>query len=868
AEAVLDVLELAGIETSLELRIGFPGEEQADLDQTLAFLSALRSRVSTIASLETVTIAPDSMLERRPYHFGVVLPAKRHVDHWRHEPGNDLLERERRLAWTARQLCRLDFEGCEHHVRPSITGRDPSQTGCELLLTTMPPSGVDSPPIGLAYLAEYLQQHGVPTLVYDFNAHLFNLFPISQHLLWHVENKNYWSNEQTFGALRWRLSKHLDRFVDDVLALRPTVIGFSVCDPKERCTIEAIRRLRQRNKDLLIVLGGPACFTSAYRQIFVDQLGPMVDAYCVHGEGEEILLEVLQRVRNGKDLRDLPGLLVYDEHRNPHLTPRQHLRELDRLPFPTYRDFDHSLYQSRELLLEWSRGCISRCKFCKGVQICGRFRPRSPERKLAELLHHHHRYGTTAFTVVDLVLNGDMANLEATAEAILASGLKLSWRAEALPLPGMSDDLLAKLRASGLTDLQLGIESGSDHVLKMMNKYFLFDTATAEDLLRRVHAAGIRTALFWQVGYPGEGEKEFHESYEFLRRNAAFIDELKSINETHVITETPLHQQAARFGLTLPERDYHYLWSMPGNDHEVRTRRTKALLRLCREQGIFVRETNLSEGKHYRQTPPTPDRRGFGQILHRIGRLQSFNDVLGEHADSDEPGGGPDFPMLRRRLAALGNATLSGPARNEKHRAAPAALHAKQRLRAARARTEVETGPAMLEMDLTTRCNFDCSGCWSAADRKVQGVRELPLPSVLTALRTAADLGVETVQLSGGGEPFLYPGLFEVIAESKRLSLHCRLVTNLSLFDPTSLQQLIDLRVDQVTVSLWAADHASFRTTHPRSPLSLHDRVRENLRTLLHLRKEKNSAFPLVKLYVVVTAAIHDRLVDLFEFGR
>jgi len=125
-----------------------------------------------------------------------------------------------------------------------------------------------------------------------------------------------------------------------------------------------------------------------------------------------------------------------------------------------------------------------------------------------------------------------------------------------------------------MLELQWGLECGSDVVLKKMNKSRFFSVEEAGRVIRDCHDAGIRTSLFILVGFPGETAEEFVKTLDFIRDNHAWIDQVKSINSVHIITDTVIHKRPELFGVKLPERDYHYLWEGEGgNTTEERNRR-------------------------------------------------------------------------------------------------------------------------------------------------------------------------------------------------------------------------------------------------------------------------------------------------------
>jgi len=101
------------------------------------------------------------------------------------------------------------------------------------------------------------------------------------------------------------------------------------------------------------------------------------------------------------------------------------------------------------------------------------------------------------------------------------------------------------------------------------------------------------------VGLPGESEKEFQKTINFVKRNSPYIDTIKSINTLHLIAGTQIYEEPESFNLApLPKDNWHYLWeTKDGNTYGVRKKRVEELLALASSSGIKVQETNIKEGK-------------------------------------------------------------------------------------------------------------------------------------------------------------------------------------------------------------------------------------------------------------------------------
>lgn len=164
----------------------------------------------------------------------------------------------------------------------------------------------------------------------------------------------------------------------------PAVVGISVYVWNWQFSLALARELKRLHPDVFIVLGGP--------QVPEDS-GPLletgvVDA-TVHGEGELAFADVLDALRTGRPVHEVPGVTARDAtgiHRGP---TRQRIEDLDALPSPFLGgDFDHLIGNGRQLIGLWetNRGCPFRCTFCYwGSAINQRVRMFGWERLCGEL---------------------------------------------------------------------------------------------------------------------------------------------------------------------------------------------------------------------------------------------------------------------------------------------------------------------------------------------------------------------------------------------------------------------------------------------------------------------------------------------------
>lgn len=419
-----------------------------------------------------------------------------------------------------------------------------------IILTMCHPWDPSMPPLALAYLASYLRSKGYKPLVYDFNAKLFNFVPDEKKKYWDVRATNMIPVPVLQKVLKEEFYRQITEFIE-ILSNRPEkIIGFSINYLNISNTAEIARGIKEKTPDKLIIFGGPGCFWKEERELVSPDL---VDIFVI-GEGEKPLYEIVNRYYQNKEFKDIKGTIVMKNEKSSDDTRPDVILNLDEVPYPTFQEFDLSDYPGdsrRTLPLIISRGCISKCSFCVDYLMCHPFRMRSPEHVIQELEYHIQFNKTNNFAFNDLLCNGDLKKLERLCDLIIERKLKIRWGSYAMARGDMTLELLKKMREAGCVVICYGLESGSDNVLKAMNK--LYTASDAEKVLRLTQNAGIRAKINLIIGHPKEGKKEFKETLAFLKRNKSYIDSVIYISPLFFPPKSKLGITPSSFGIYFPK---------------------------------------------------------------------------------------------------------------------------------------------------------------------------------------------------------------------------------------------------------------------------------------------------------------------------
>jgi len=235
------------------------------------------------------------------------------------------------------------------------------------------------------------------------------------------------------------------------------------------------------------------------------------------GEGEPGLLEVLSHWSSGGALEVVAGLALLRDG-SVHRTPKRAvLRELDDLPLPAWDLVDLEPYRRIwmrsqgffSLNMATTRGCPFKCNWCAKPIYGNRYNSRSPEHVVRELeLLQAHAPDHIWFA--DDIFGLKPGWVQRFRDLLNERGLRLRYKIQSRVDLLLESDTIDALVASGLEEVWVGAESGSQRILDAMDKgTTVQQIAEATRLLRN---KGVRVCFFLQFGYLGETEADVEQT--------------------------------------------------------------------------------------------------------------------------------------------------------------------------------------------------------------------------------------------------------------------------------------------------------------------------------------------------------------------
>ncbi|MEP7200108.1 MAG: radical SAM protein, partial [Chloroflexota bacterium] len=203
-----------------------------------------------------------------------------------------------------------------------------------------------------------------------------------------------------------------------------------------------------------------------------------------------------------------------------------------------------------------SYGCPFACNFCAVVGMVNkRWLPQSPARMERVLRFQKEQYGADAIQFHDMDFFVNEARTAEFAERITPLGMAWWALGRVDELMRYSDATWQKMKASGLKMVFCGAESGSDEVLKRMNKGGKATVNATLELAKRMQSYGIVPEYSFVMGNPPDPVADIRLTTEFIRKVKMVnpVTEIIMYIYTPVPQEGTLYEEAKALGFKFPD---------------------------------------------------------------------------------------------------------------------------------------------------------------------------------------------------------------------------------------------------------------------------------------------------------------------------
>ncbi|MFQ4136108.1 magnesium-protoporphyrin IX monomethyl ester anaerobic oxidative cyclase [Nodosilinea sp. PGN35] len=318
----------------------------------------------------------------------------------------------------------------------------------------------------------------------------------------------------------------MTHYIDDeplaamIAEYQPNVVMATAITPMIYKSQTTLRIAKAVCPEAVTIMGGVHP-TFMYREVLGE--APWVD-YIIRGEGEEISVNLLRAIAEGRDRRDresILGLAYRDDNGQVVATPAHPpIRDLNTLsPDWTLLDWNTYIYTPlnvRVAVPNFARGCPFRCRFCCQWKFWRKYRARKPKLFVDEIERLVREHNVGFFILADEEPTISKARFVALCEELVERNLPVHWGINTRVTDILRDEAeLPLYRKAGLVHVSLGTEAAAQLNLNVFRKETtIADNKRAVKLLRD---NGILAEVQFIMGLPNETPETIEETYRMAR---------------------------------------------------------------------------------------------------------------------------------------------------------------------------------------------------------------------------------------------------------------------------------------------------------------------------------------------------------------
>ncbi len=403
------------------------------------------------------------------------------------------------------------------------------------------------PLYGAAVVVSYLRKNGINASLVDIDkeVNLFSSFFIKKTMKtpWlikeHLQGKYFW---RKIDAVAERLIKNIS--FDGV-----NLVGISIFSIRNILPAMLIAKKIKEKIGIPIVLGGSVI--ADYEQYGGNLLVsyPFVD-YLIVGPGEVPLLSLARFFQGNGAIEKVPNLIYRID--NNILRTFNKVFDIEDMPIPDFGGLNFKRYFSKcssgsGLILPYviAKCCLYKCSFCRVNPMESKNQIKSLEKVVKELARMQEMYNSNHFYFCECLLNISYDYSMRFCKRLCEQKLNINWGSN-MSVANLDRRLLEKIRESGCTSAIWGIETGSERMLRLMNKPF--SVQQAEAVLKIAHKLGIENKINILTGFAHESDEDLEDTVNFIRKNALYISCIY-VFDFQLVFGTPIFLNPRQYGI-------------------------------------------------------------------------------------------------------------------------------------------------------------------------------------------------------------------------------------------------------------------------------------------------------------------------------
>lgn len=311
----------------------------------------------------------------------------------------------------------------------------------------------------------------------------------------------------------------LEMTISDIVSIikehKPDLVGISCVINKWLAVVDMAKLIKQTDKNIHIAVGGPNPSIYPYETLRCREID-----YVISGFGQIPFMELCNQLERGGYKGNIKNCYTKDDC-SPDTKGNFSYVEIDKFPLPDRTATPINLYnapfcpENPFTTMVSSLGCPGQCAFCP----CKNYKPiqiRKPECVVNEM-ESIQKLGIRSIMFQDELFTMSAQRVKDICTLLLERNIKLHWtiksRANYITKDYVNSGYLELMKKAGCFNIHLGIESGTDRILKKMKKGIT--TAQVIETVKMIKGSGLSCTASFMLGYLDETEEEIHDTINF-----------------------------------------------------------------------------------------------------------------------------------------------------------------------------------------------------------------------------------------------------------------------------------------------------------------------------------------------------------------
>ena len=426
--------------------------------------------------------------------------------------------------------------------------------------------------LGIAYVASYLNSQG-------HNAWLYNADFLNSKIF--LKQKNIFEGFDSYKKFFQNEEHQLwEEVVERIIDFEPDWVGYTSYTANITAIDILSKKLKRKRPAVKQVIGG------VHATLDHEILNKLLSVdYSIQREGEHAMYELV----DGKEPKNITGVVSRGQNGLIYNFDADVIKNIDNLPLPEREKF-WGLSDDEKLMVDVSyicsiRGCPYRCNYCASPAHWKRNKTqyRSPKSVINEMRHVKDHYWDTkkeydfsassnvkakneliiednsTIYFVDDIFTVHKERIKQILRMMIDEDLGMAWKCEART-DHLDEEICHLMKKAGCVRVKLGFESGSDRILKMIEK-----DETTDDMRRGaklLRDAEVPYTGYFMAGFPGETDDDLKQTIEFAKEIKADYYSLSILAPYY---GTKMYYDMIEVGFELDKKPWEYFFHQTGD---------------------------------------------------------------------------------------------------------------------------------------------------------------------------------------------------------------------------------------------------------------------------------------------------------------